>query len=260
MSQTLINNFTGALNLYLILSYLVNTLLLYVIIKIIEYIVNFVDKINVVNNAMPKLLNLVKNNEIIIDTYKDNQLLLKNIFSNNEELYKKLQLQFNETQDTLNKIIYEAVEKIDNMNERTSFILLGFEDYYDPNNFYRKRYFFNHINSTSNELFNNINGNYRKNHFYYIILSQLKFMPNIMKNGIYLKQIVNPSITIITNNNINLKEHDVNNVNWLHDKNNTINFLPDSDDKIYITNSKQIEKLNLLCEKYGINLLKDDNK
>ena len=155
-----------------------------------------------------------------------------------------------------NGTLGDLLNKIDSIDKQSSFILLGFEDFLDKNNFYRQKYFFNHKNCTSNELFNNIKGSYRKNHFTYLILSQLALLPNIKENGIYLKDIVNTSIILITNKNCcKLTEYDINNIQWFHDKNNTISFKPD--ENLYTSNQEQIEKVEKCLLEYGIKLIKD---
>ena len=244
-------------NVYTYLGY---TLLLIILIEGIKFVINCNDKMTLLEQELLNLKNIVKINNIKINKYQDNLLLYKNKVDDCNINKEQLIVQCNKFQNNLDIVKVELNKKIDILDEQNSFILLGFEDYHETNNFYRQRYFFNHKNCTNNELFNNIKGNYRKHHFYYIILSQLKFLPNIMKNGIYLKHIVNPSIIIITNNNSNkLTEYDINNFDWFHDKNNTISFFPGINNEIYSSNISQIEKLEILCSQYDIKLLKDED-
>ena len=254
-------------NIYIFIEYLAYTLIFILLVQGLVFMMIFVDSVNSrftsiskLENEVHELKNLIKSNNIKINMYQDNLLLLKNKVDNNNINKENLLLQYKDIHNILKIMNSEIHKKMDFLDEQNSFILLGFEDYLDKNNFYRQRYFFNHKKCNSNQLFNNINGNYRKNHYYYIILSQLKFFPDIMKNGIYLKQLINPSIIIITSKNIGkLTEYDINNQDWFNDKNNTISFVPGTGPEIYTSNSTQIEQLQALCTKYGINLLKDDN-
>ena len=252
-------------NVYTYLEYTFFTLLFIVLVEV--FMIFFIDIVNSritsiskLENEVLELKNIIKSNNIKINMYQENLLLLKNKLDINNINKENLLVQYKDIQNILKIMNSEIHKKMDFLDEQNSFILLGFEDYLDKNNFFRQRYFLNHKKCNSNQLFNNINGNYKKNHYYYIILSQLKFFPDIMKNGIYLKQLINPSIIIITSKNIGkLTEYDINNQDWFNDKNNTISFVPGTGPEIYTSNSTQIEQLQALCTKYGINLLKDDN-
>jgi hypothetical protein len=251
--------------------YLINTIICYIIYKIIIYVLY----INSLVDEVKNLKNQVKINNIKINKYQDNILLLKNKINNNDSKINRhdetiflLKNKYSDTNINYDNIILQnntiisnnnnLQNKIDIIDKQSSFILLGFEDFLDKNNFYRQKYFFNHKNCTSNELFNNIKGNYRKNHFTYLILSQLALLPNIKENGIYLKDIVNTSIILITNNNCcKLTEYDINNIHWFHDKNNTISFKPD--ENLYKSNQEQIEKVEKYLLEYNIKLIKNDN-
>tara|TARA_B110000037_G_C17024999_1_gene466995 strand:- start:206 stop:1015 length:810 start_codon:yes stop_codon:yes gene_type:complete len=261
----LLNNITD--NKYNI--YLINIVICSVIYKIIIYLLY----INSLVDEVKNLKNEVKINNIKINKYQDNISLLKNKINKNDSkinihdetilLLKNNYSDININYDNIilqnNTIITNnnnLLNKIDSIDKQSSFILLGFEDFLDKNNFYRQKYFFNHKNCTSNELFNNIKGSYRKNHFTYLILSQLALLPNIKENGIYLKDIVNTSIILITNKNCcKLTEYDINNIQWFHDKNNTISFKPD--ENLYTSNQEQIEKVEKCLLEYGIKLIKD---
>jgi hypothetical protein len=265
MFSSLLDKF-NEYNMYIFIEYLAYTILFILFVQGLVLMMIFVDSVNSrfakvseLKNEVRELKDVVKSNNIKINMYQDNLLLLKNNVDNNNINKESLLIQYQDIHNILKIMNFEINKKIDYLDERNSFILIGFEDYLDKSNFYRQRYFFNHKNSNSEQLFNNINGNYRKNHYYYIILSQLKFLPNVMKHGIQLKQIINPSIIIITNKNVGkITEYDINNQEWFNNKHNTISFVPGTGPDIYSSNATQIEQLQLLCFQYGIHLLKDE--